>query len=251
MVLLMAPLSASAGTVAVQQQEGLVHGFLALSSVDGKTIADGSLVQTARGARVTSRLSSRFRDGSSYDETTVYTQDERFRLVSNRSVQKGPSFPRALESTIDIKSGRVKVSYTEDGEDTTIEETMALPDDLANGLILTLLKNVSPEAPKTVVSMLAITPKPRLVHLEFTPDGREPFATGGVAREATRFRVKVDIPGLTGVLASVLDKTPPDSFVWVLGGETPAFLMSLSPMYVEGPHWRIELVSPTWPKKSR
>jgi hypothetical protein len=253
-VFLAAALAAAAGPaagqpVAVRHEEGLVHGFLALSTVEGKTIADGDLIQTSSGNRVTSRLVFRFRDGSTYDETSVFTQQKRFRLVRNDVVTKGPTFPRPVTSSIDMKTGQVTVRYTEDGKDNTHSEKMELPDDLANGLILTLLKNISPETPKTVVSMLAITPKPRMVKLEFTPDGKESFSTGGTGREATRYRVKVDIPGVIGVMASVLDKTPPDSFVWILGGDAPAFIMSLSPMYVEGPLWRIELVSPTWPKK--
>ena len=238
-----------AETVAVKQEEGLVYGFLALSTVEGKTIADGALIQTSKGNRVTSRLLFQFRDGSTYDETSVFTQDRRFRLVSNKVVNKGPTFPKALESSIDMKTGQVTVRYTDDGEEKTISEKMKLPEDLANGLILTLLKNISPETPKTVLPMLAITPKPRMVSLEFTPEGKEPFNTSGLAREAMRYRVKVDIPGVIGVMASVLDKTPPDSHVWILTGDAPAFIMSLSPMYVEGPLWRIELVSPTWPKK--
>ena len=239
-----------AETVPVKQEEGLVYGFLALSTVEGKTIADGALIQTSKGNRVTSRLLFQFRDGSTYDETSVFTQDRRFRLVSNKVVNKGPTFPKALESSIDMKTGQVTVRYTDDGEEKTISEKMKLPEDLANGLILTLLKNISPETPKTIVSMLAITPKPRLVKLEFTPAATEAFATGAKGRQATRYNVKVDIKGIMGVLAWVLDKTPPDSSVWILGGEAPAFIKSESPFYAESPLWRIELVSPTWPRSS-
>jgi hypothetical protein len=244
--------AALAETVAVREPEGLVHGFLSLSTLDGKILADGDLFQTVRGDRVTSRLLFRFRDGSTSEETSVYTQTKQFRLVSNRVVQKGPAFPRPfLDSTIDVPGGRVTVRYKdEDGkEEKTIDEKMELPEDLANGLILTLLKNLSPQTPKTVVSMLAIQPKLRLVKLEFTPLAKEPFRTGGLTREATRYNVKVDVGGVTGVLASLLDKAPPDSSVWILGGDAPAFVRSESPLFVGGPQWRIELVSPSWSEK--
>jgi hypothetical protein len=190
----------------------------------------------------------RFRDGSTYDETAVFTQKGRFRLISNRMIQKGPAFPYELEASIDMRSGRVDVRQVKDGKAETISERHELPDDLANGLILTLLKNISPETPKTIVSMLAITPKPRLVKLEFTPAATDAFATGGKGRQATRYNVKVDIKGIMGVLAWALDKTPPDSSVWILGGDAPAFIKSESPFYAESPLWRIELVSPTWPR---
>jgi hypothetical protein len=242
--------AARADTVPAHHPEGLVHGFLSLSTLEGKTLADGDLIQNSSGGVVTSRLLFHFRDGSTYDETTVFSQQDRFRLVKNHSVTKGPAFPIQVESTIEMKTGRVVIRHKKgDDAEETIEETMELPEDLANGLILTLLKNVSPETPKSIVSMLAITPKPRLVKLEFTPEGKEAFATGGAARQAVRYKVHVDVPGVAGVFADLLNKTPPDSSVWILGGEAPAFIMSHSPMYVGGPLWRIELVSPTWPKR--
>jgi hypothetical protein len=152
-----------------------------------------------------------------------------------------------LDATIDARSGRVHVRSSENGKEKVFDERLKVQPDLANGLILTLLKNIQPEVPKTTVSMIAITPKPRLVKLEITPAGEEPFATGGMRRKAMHFVVKVDIPGLPGVVASVLDKTPPDSHIWILEGEGPAFLKSESPFFPGAPLWRIELVSPVWP----
>jgi len=138
-------------------------------------------------------------------------------------------------------------SREEDGKEKVSDERLELPADVANGLILTLLKNIPPDVPKTTVSMVAITPKPRLVKLELTPAGEEPFVTGGMRRKAMHFVGKVDIPGLAGVVADVLDKTPPDSHIWILEGDGPAFVKSESPFFPGAPLWRIELVSPTWP----
>lgn len=125
---------------------------------------------------------------------------------------------------------------------------MELQPDLANGLILTLLKNVSPDAPPKSLSFVAATPKPRLVKLDVSVTGRERFSTGATGRAATHYVLKVDIGGLSGVLAPLLGKQPPDSHVWILGGESPAFVRSEQPLYVGGPVWRIELVSPVWPR---
>ena len=240
--------SARAESVTVRRAEGLVHGFLALRTLDGTTIADGDLVQVASGKTVTTRLTFRFKDGSLHDETTVYTQRRTFRLVSDHLVQKGPAFKMQLEARIDARSGRVHVRSQEEGEkEKTYDERLDLPADVANGLILTLLKNIPPEVPKTTVSFVAISPKPRLVKLEITPAGEERFATGGMGRKAMRFVAKVDIPGLPGVVATILDKTPPDSHVWILEGDGPAFVKSESPFFPDAPLWRIELVSPVWP----
>jgi hypothetical protein len=233
--------------VAVRYTEGIVHGFLALRTLDGTTIANGDLIQIARGNRVTSRLVFRFKDGSLHDETAVYTQRGTFRLVSDHLVQKGPTFPQPLEMTIDA-GGDVTVRYTNDhGEQKVESEHLDLPADLANGLVLTLLKNVRPDAPPKTLAYVAATPKPRLVKLEIKAAGQERFSTAGVRRAATHYVLKVEIGGLSGLLAPLVGKQPPDSHVWVLGGEAPAFVKAEQALFLGGPVWRIELVSPIWP----
>ena len=58
---------------------------------------------------------------------------------------------------------------------------------------------------------------------------------------------KVDIGGLTGALASMFGKEPPDNHLWILDDAAPAYLKSEGPLYVGGPSWRIELTSPVSP----
>jgi hypothetical protein len=242
------PASILAEPVAVRYAEGLVHGFLSLRSLDGTLVANGDLIQVARGDRVTARLIFRFKDGSLSDETAVFSQRGHFRLLSSHLVQKGPTFPKPLDASIDGASGQVTVRYVDDGKQKVEAEHLELPPDLANGMILTLLKNVRPGAPPASLSMVAYTPKPRLVKLALSVAGEDRFATGGSARKATHYVVKIEIGGLTGLIAPLVGKQPPDSHVWVLGGEAPAFVKSEAPMFLGGPVWRIELVSPVWPK---
>nr|MDP9264045.1 hypothetical protein [Acidobacteriota bacterium] len=64
---LLQPAAVAAAPVAVRHTEGLLHGFLLLSTMQGKPLALGDLTQTSRGDRVTSRLLFRFKDGSVYD----------------------------------------------------------------------------------------------------------------------------------------------------------------------------------------
>lgn len=238
--------------VAVRYAEGLVHGFLALRNTSGVTLADGELLQVARGDRVTSRLVFRFKDGSLLDETAVFSQRGQFRLISDHLVQKGPSFPQPLEMSIDCATGRVTVHYTEkDGEPKVADERMDLPADLANGMILTLLKNVRADQLPASLSMVAATPKPRLVKLALSVAGEDRFTTGGTPHRATHYAVKVEIGGVAGLVAPLVGKQPPDSHVWVVGGEAPAFVKSEGPMFLDGPMWRIELVSPVWPRTAK
>jgi hypothetical protein len=252
-VALVLPTTTSLGEqVRVRHAEGLVHGFLALRSLDGTLLAHGDLLQTSSGMRVTSRLVFHFADGSLHDETAVFSQRQQFRLVSDHLVQKGPSFPQPMEMTIDALKGQVTVRYTDDhGEAKEDSEHLSLPPDLANGLILTMLKNANPEAPPKSVGFVAATPKPRLVKLAISSTGQESFTTAGAGRKATHYVLKVNIGGIAGLVAPLVGKQPPDSHVWILGGEAPAFVKSEQPLYNEGPVWRIELVSPVWPTEDK
>ena len=240
--------SISAEPIAVRYSEGLVHGFLTLRTLDGQILADGDLSQVARGDRVTSKLIFRFRDGSYHEESVVFTQTRTFRLVTDHLVQKGPSFPHQVDMLIDQSKQHVTVRYIDDdGKAKVADENMKLPADLANGLMSILMKNYPPNGPSVTLSMVAATPKPRLVKLVVTPNGEESFTNGKSSHKATHFKVKVEIGGIAGVIAPWVGKQPPDSHMWILGGDTPAFLKSESQLYVDGPTWRIELTSPAWP----
>jgi hypothetical protein len=80
--------------------------------------------------------------------------------------------------SIDASSGQVTVRYADDGKQKVETDRIEVPSDLANGLILTLLKNVRTDAPPKTVSLVAATPKPRLVKLAIIAAGDEPFSTG-------------------------------------------------------------------------
>lgn len=215
-----------------------------LRSLDGALLAHGDLIQFSRGDRVTSRLIFHFKDGSLQDETAVFSQGRHFQLVSDHLVQKGPSFPRPMDVSIDAPGGRVTVRYRDEDKEKFLDERMDLPSDLANGMTLTLLKNIDPDAPPTTVTMIVATPKPRLVHLVITRAGQDSFSAGGARLSATRFNLKIEIGGLAGMVARLIGKQPKDASVWILGGEAPGFLKSESQFYDGAPLWRIELTSP-------
>lgn len=219
---LLQPGALPAAPVAVRYPEGLVHGFLVLRTVEGNTLADGDLIQTARGDRVTSRLVFRFKDGSVYEEIAIFSQRRNFRLLSDHFVQKGPAFQHPMEIWID--GSKVTVRYTDDGKEKVLTERLELPPDVANGVILTLLKNIQSDATPTTLSIVAATPKPRLVKLVISAQGEESFSIGESKRKATHYLVRVEIGGVAGLLAPLLGKQPADTHVWTLGGEAPAFV---------------------------
>jgi hypothetical protein len=244
-ILLPKPLLADA--VPVRQTEGLLHGFLVLRTLNGDGLATGDLTQVTNGDRVTSNLVFRFKDGSIFEETSVFSQRRTFRLLTYHLVQKGPAFKRPTDMTLNASTGQVIVRYIDDGKEETVTEHLKLPVDLANGIVTLLMNHIDPKATKTELSMVASTPKPRLVKLAISPEGDDSFSVGGSVLKATRYVINVEIGGISGVVAPIIGKQPPHTHVWILGGKAPVFLKSEGPLYDDGPIWRIELASPVWP----
>jgi len=246
-IILFLPLLLRAEPVAVHHLEGTVHGFLALSTMDGKILAPGDLIQVIRGNQVVSRLVFRFKDGSLDDETAIFTQRGSLRLVSDHHIQKGPAFPHPMDVLITSSTGQVTVRFMDDhGHEKVEMDHLDLPPDLANGIVLNILKNIRPETKETKMSYVAATPKPRLVKLSIIPQGEETFWVAGSGVKAVRFTIKAELGGIAGVIAPLLGKQPTDINVWVAGGEAPTFVKLEGPLYLGGPIWRIQLTSPVW-----
>jgi len=242
--LLLQPNKLRADIVPVRHQEGLMHGFLIVQTLDGKALADGQLTQNSQNGDVTDHLIFRFKDGSLYEETTVFSQRGAFHLLSDHLVQKGPSFKQPLDTSIDTGTGQVRVRYMDDnGKEQVLSKRLDLPPDVANGLLLTLLKDVKPTVPRTTVSMVVTTPEPLLIKLAIVPQGEESFKIGSFSHKAMHYVVKAEIGGVKGFLARLTSKQPPDTHVWVLGGDAPAFVKLEGPLYTGGPIWRVKLAA--------
>ena len=239
-----------ADPVRVRVAEGPVYGFVVLKSIAGAVLAHGELRQTVHRALVESHLTFRFRDGSLFDEAVRFSQQGVFGLVSYRLVQRGPAFRGSAEVTFERASGRYRARVQEapDKPVETLAGQLELPADVYNGMTSILLKNL-PAGASAQTHLLAFTPKPRVLTVALTPEGEDAFSVGPVSRTATRYRVKPELGGMLGVLASVIGKEPPDLHYWIVGGSAPAFVKFEGPFYVDGPVWRIELSAPRWPDK--
>jgi hypothetical protein len=250
LAILLTPSADAQSTVDVRFTEGLVRGFLVVRAMDGNVLAHGDLAQVSHGAKVTTRLVLRFIDGSMYDETVDFSQKDSFQVLNYHLVQKGPAFKVPIDMTIDRSTGKVRVRYTdEDGEEKVESDRLELPPDLANGMIPVLLKNIPEGVKQTTVSMVAATPKPRLVTLVITAEGEAKFLAGGVSHEATQYRIKVEIGGILGMLAPLVGKQPQDTRAWVLDGDAPVLVRMEGPLFMGGPSWQIEPASPEWQRR--
>jgi len=234
---LSAPALAVAESVSVRFSEGVGRGFPVLRGANGEKIAQGDLVQIARGDRVENRLTFRFRDGSFYDETVVFSQRDVFTLMSYRLEQRGPSFPESVDAHVDRETGRYTVRYRGDEEspEEVLKGKFEMPQDVYNGMLGTLMKNL-PTGSSATVQIIAFTPKPRTIKMLLMPASDETVMMGETAVQATRFLVKPQL----GLFASLLVADIPDIKVWIADGMAPAFLRFEGPLYFMGPIWKID-----------
>ena len=187
-----------------------------------------------------------FRDGSLDDETTVYSQKSTFRLISDRHVQRGPSFPDPFDITMDVRSQQTSIRDLSKGGGAVKTEHMDLPPDLSNGLLFNLIKNLRPNGPKVEVSYLALSTKPRMVKLAITMEKEDHFRIAGRPFKAAEWDVKPELGGITGIVAPLIGKQPPDTHVWVAEGGVPTIVRVDGALYTGGPVWSIQLASPVW-----
>lgn len=240
--------AAGGDPISARHPQGPTHGFLLLKSAEGKVLAVGDQVTTVAGDELHSRLTFRFRDGSLDDEMTVFRQRRTFELISDHHVQKGPSYPQPMDMTINVPKGQVTWSESKDGKTEVKTESMNLPPDLANGMITAAVENFPADADELKVSYVAGDPKPRIIKLSIKRDGEDPFDVGGIRHRAIRYNIHPELGGVAAVIAPVIGKQPSDIQVWLVGGETPAFLKMVGALYDKGPIWTIVEASAVWPR---
>jgi len=242
----------AAAPVPVRFVEGSLHGFLVLSTTEDVLIASGDLLQVGRDGGVKSRLVFHFKDGSVFDETVVFTQRNVFTMQSYHLVQRGPAFPEDTEVSLERASGKyhVKTRDRKDGREKVLAGTLDLPPDTYNGMVLTVVKNLSSGAGETV-HMVAFTPAPKLIKLNLALAGEQKILVGGSEKTATRYVLKPILGIWLKLFASLLGRVPPDNHAWIVTADVPAFVKFEGPLFMEGPTWRIELTSPRWPDRKK
>jgi hypothetical protein len=238
--------SPSAG-VAVRYAEGTVHGFLELTTADGKALASGDLLQVPTDRGVESRMIFHFADSSLFDERVSFTQHGVFAMQSYHLVQRGPAFAADLDASLSADGQYVVKSKShDDGKEQKFEGKLDVPADVSNGLVITLLKNLAPHEKQTV-HIVAFTPKPRLVGLELSPVRQDRVLNGSGSETTVEYNLKPKLGKLVGFVAHLAGKAPPDSRAWIVIHEVPAFVRFEGPLY-SGPTWRIDLSSPHFPR---
>jgi hypothetical protein len=247
-VSLLWPSSLAARPVPVRFVEGVTHGFLVLRTVKGVLLAQGDLLQIVRGGEVESRMVFRFKDGSLFDETVVFTQQRVFTLRSYRLIQRGPAFTEDTDVTLDRATGkyRVQTKARNDGREEVLDGALDLPPDVYNGMVVTIAKNL-PKGGSETVHIVAFTPTPRLIQLEVAPAGEQKVVVGELAKTAVRHVFTPKLGIWLKLITKLLGREPGDYYAWIVPDEVPAFVRFEGPLYTPGPIWRIEQTTPRWP----
>ena len=241
--------AAHAEQIPVKHVQSPLHRYMVARSEAGKTIANVEFSQVVQSGEVTMRLTYRFVDGSIDDETTRYTQHGRFRLVRDHHVQRGPFFAKPVDFTVDAATGMVTSRTIDRNGKLHIDNRhMGLPDDLANGIVGTLLLNVPSNAAPFRVGMLAPVGGGRLIRLLISPQDEQPVHLAGQILKATVFRVHPELGGIVGVIARLLGLQPKDVMVWVLEGEEPAVAVIVGQLGGSGPVVSSDLVGTSFDK---
>ena len=232
--------------IPVRFAEGTVHGFVDLHTATGTLLANGDLLQVAKEGGIESRMIFHFLDGSFFEETVLFTQQREFALRSYHLVQRGPAFADDLDASLQA-SGKyvVKTKSHGDGKLNQHDGTLNdMPPDVSNGLVITILKNLTRHDTQTV-HLVAFTPQPQMIALKLTPVGERQVMIGQRTETAVEFDLKPELGAVKGFFAKLLGRLPPDSHVWIVIHEVPAFVRFEGPLYT-GPVWRIDLGSPRW-----
>lgn len=236
----------SAPGIPVRYSEGMLHGFLELRTAADSLLAYGDLYQIPGDSAIESRLVFYFPDSSVFKETVTFTQHGVFSMQRYRLEQRGRAFAQDLD--VDLSRDgqyRVTTKSHKDGREERLTGKLELPPDVYNGMIITVAKNLPPRS-RATVHVVAFTPKPVLIGLEIAPSGSQRLS-GTLAETAVRFTLKPKLGLLLRIGAQLKGQTPPDSHLWIVADEVPAFVRFEGPLY-SGPVWRIDLARPRWTK---
>ena len=238
--------------VPVRSSKGSARAYLVLRDGQARVIAQGDWWQVPHDDRLEVHLRFDFTDGSMSHETYVLAHGKAWTLLSYRSEQKGPSFPRDIDARVE-RGGRytVRTRDRKDGDTDVDEGEIELPDDVYTfGILAMLLENLRP-GEGIAGHAIAFTPKPRVLKLDVSPAVEDAVDVAGGKRKTLRYVAKAKLGGLAGAAASIMGKQPPDLRYWMAADPVSTFLRVDTPLYAEGPVWHVELTAPDWRAAAR
>ena len=180
---------AEAEPIAVRFTEGTTHGYLSLKTEQGRQIAHGELVQRTRGKRVEANLLFYFLDGSVHDEKVTFSQHRLFRMEKYFLKQTGRFLSYSARSQELIERQEHSPFVLGQPVDLKFHVTgrSALPDDVYNGMIVTLLKNLTTRSRAQRFNMSPSHLNQSCIHFKLTPTHRLNVKMGARSKPVTQY----------------------------------------------------------------
>ena len=119
-----------------------------------------------------------------------------------------------------------------------------LPKDIYNGMLITVSKNLQKGADE-MVSILAFTPAPQIINVQFLAIDEEPLHIGDRSSKATQYVFKPQIGMIQKLLGKAAGKLPShfQYDCWIMVNETPSFAKFEGPLQLMGPTVRIQIAA--------
>lgn len=241
LLLVAAPAAADETCLRLAWVEGDVAGFSSILSpdrsrqvgyIDYRQVRDGKALEVRRIAR--------FDDGSSDEDRIEAEVGETLRTVRGRMIIRNAAGVATLDLSIDVGEGRIRgFSGLGEERDEYDEAVEISPCTYWGPLLGIVLKNFEKNAvdDQLVVASVVATPKPRLLHFEFTRQEKVAILRAGGKIEAERFSM---VPKVNFLLDPFLKFLGPDTSFFQQAGRPPSMAAFAGPRNFEGQTIRIE-----------
>lgn len=221
--------------------EGDVAGFTSILSADGsRTIGYVDYRQHLEGNVLTATRISRFDDGSSDEDTVEARVDGTLRSSRGRMIIRDTNGAATLDVSIDVERGRL-FGFSGLGKD---RQEYDLKVKLSEGtywgpLIAVVIKNFDANAAgeSLIFPTVIVTPKPRLLDMEVTGQGKTKARRAGAEISALEFSLR---PTVNWLIDPILRAFTPEASFLIQTGAPPAFIRFAGPRNYAGQEVRIE-----------
>lgn len=211
--------------IALAYVEGDLAGTSPIWSPDGKRrIGLVDYRQRREGNRLVITRAARFDDGSSDEDEAEVRVGDRLESIRGRMVIRDTRGKATVDVAIDVAKKRLTGFYVDDGKRVAVDQEADIgPGTYWGALFNLVLKNFEKNATDGTVTFqtVAITPKPRVLDMEFSRAGATTVDRTGGAVKVTRFTL---FPTVNFLIDPILRRFVPKTDFFMDDGK-PAMLV--------------------------
>lgn len=221
--------------------EGDYAGATTIWSEDGKRILGYvAYRQHRQGNRLKVERTAYFKDGSSDEDVAEAEVGDRLRALNSRSIIRNTRGKSVVDLRVDVAGKRVTGFYLDDGKKQTVDEELDIgPGTYIGPLYQFVVKNFAANAAdgKVVVQSVVVTPKPRVIDMEFARDGDSTVTRAGGTIKAERITL---LPTVNFLVDPILQRLVPKTEFLVDDGHPPSLVRFTGPRNYAGQMMRLE-----------